>query len=118
MQFRVLLPIISIVIISLTAGCGNEEEPDQQEVYEVQGQFLSTAVDGHSVSVVHETIPEVMDAMRMSLRIDDPALAEELETGDPIQFEMVYDNGQWHIRNITPLPEDTELDLPEELMVQ
>jgi Cu/Ag efflux protein CusF len=70
---------------------------------------------GESISVVHETIPEVMNAMRMSLRIDDPDVAEGLETGDVIRFDMVRTEAGWYARNIEVLPPDTELDLPEDL---
>ncbi|MDG5767424.1 copper-binding protein [Balneolales bacterium ANBcel1] len=72
-------------------------------------------LQGESISVVHETIPDVMNAMRMSLRIDDESVADGLESGDIILFRMVQTDRGWYIRDIEPLPEDTELDLPPEL---
>ncbi len=112
---KIISSVIIFLLIVLLSACGNDEGPAEDEIYEVQGRYLSTSVDGESVSVIHETIPDVMEAMRMSLRIDDPAKVEELESGDIIRFEMFQDNGQWRIQNIEPLPEDTELDLPEDL---
>lgn len=115
MTQRTISSTIILLLIVLLSACGNDDSPAEDEVYEVQGRYLSTSVDGEFISVIHETIPDVMDAMRMSLRIDDPAKVEDLETGDIIRFEMFRDNGQWRIQNIEPLPEDTELDLPEDL---
>ncbi len=111
-----ILFLSSILFFQLT-GCGNgeEAEPEEEASYEVKGRYLSTSVDETSISVIHETIPDVMDAMRMSLRIDDLSEVEDLETGDHIEFDMVHTQQGWFIRNIEKLPEGTEPDLPEEL---
>ena len=97
------------------AACGDEAPKHSEEVYVVKGRYLSTDLRGESISVVHETIPGVMNAMRMSLRIDDPNVSDGLQTGDVIRFDMIRTGAGWYARNIEVLPPDTELDLPEEL---
>ncbi len=115
MNMRFLLLILVLTLPFAFTACGEQEPQAAEEVYEVRGRYLSTDMRGESISVVHETIPEVMNAMRMSLRIEEPAVAEGLETGDVIRFDMVRTQTGWHARNIEALPSGTELDLPENL---
>ena len=116
MNHKFLLPILLFAVLPFSfASCGNDEPAATEEVYEVRGRYLSTDMRGESISVVHETIPDVMMAMRMSLRIDDPTVSEGLETGDVIQFDMVRTQAGWYARNIEVLPPETELELPEHL---
>ncbi len=116
----ILLPFYFLLPLTVIS-CGDDEprragDHDRtEEVYEVRGRYLSTDLRGESISVVHETIPEVMNAMRMSLRIDDEAVAVGLQTGDIIGFDMVRTETGWFARNIEVLPPDTDLDLPEHL---
>lgn len=114
MQIK-LLPVFLITLL-LIAGCGNGSQEEEEEVYQVRGRYMSTQIGGESISVIHEEIPDVMHAMRMDFRIDDPSISEQLETGDVIEFEMVITEGNdRYARNIEKLPPDTELDLPEVL---
>ncbi|MEX0681760.1 MAG: copper-binding protein [Balneolales bacterium] len=96
-------------------GCSGEETQEIEEVYQVKGRYLSTDINGEYISVVHEAVPDVMHSMRMNMRIENASVAEGLETGDVIAFELFRTNAGWYIRNIEVLPPDTELDLAEEL---
>ncbi len=106
--------VLYLILILLLAGCGSETK-EEEEVYEVRGRYLSTQIGGESISVIHEAIPDVMHAMRMELRIDDPSVSERFQTGDIIAFEMVNTESGWYARNIEMLPPDTELELPDVL---
>jgi len=112
---RLLLFLLIAALPFSFMACGDEQPSPAEDVYEVQGRYLSTDMRGESISVVHETIPDVMNAMRMSLRIDSPTVAEGLQTGDVIRFEMVRTQAGWYARNLEVLPPETELDLPENL---
>lgn len=115
MNNRMPLILLMILLPLFGTACGSDEPAPELEAYEIKGRFLSTDMRGESISVVHETIPDVMNAMRMSLRIDNPMVAEGLETGDVIRFNMVRTEAGWYARDIEVLPPDTELNLPEEL---
>lgn len=108
----ILLPVLALSM----GACTNEDEATENaEVYEVRGRYLSSDIAGEYISVIHEEIPDVMQAMRMNLRIDDPGVAESLETGDIISFDMVRTERGWFARNIEILPDDAGIELPEEL---
>ncbi len=121
LPFRISLVSICLLMPLAYISCGNDEPRTTSEtgtdkdVYEVRGRYLSTDLRGESISVVHETVPDVMNAMRMSLRIDDASVAETLQTGDIIRFDMVRSEAGWFARNIELLSPDTELDLPDHL---
>ena len=121
LPFRISLVSICLLMPLAYISCGNDEPRTTSEtgtdkdVYEVRGRYLSTDLRGESISIVHETVPDVMNAMRMSLRIDDASVAETLQTGDIIRFDMVRSEAGWFARNIELLSPDTELDLPDHL---
>ena len=121
MMNRIHPLLISLMAISLMlAACGDRHEQHQhkhasEEAFDARGRYVSTDMRGESISVVHETVPDVMNAMRMSFRIDDESVAAGLVTGDIIRFDMVRTESGWYARNIEVLPPDTELDLPERL---
>lgn len=119
--YHFALMLICLVISSAVISCGDDQPRDTgdsgvtDEVYEARGRYLSTDLRGESISVIHETIPDVMNAMRMSLRIDDASVAETLQPGDLIRFDMVRTEAGWYARNIELLPPETELNLPDHL---
>ncbi len=110
---------LTVVILLLALGlmaCGSESETrDESASYDTRGIFLSLDADINVISVAHEDIPEVMNAMRMNLRIDSPELVSELEPGDKISFRLARVGMQWYARSIEALPPDTELELPDQL---
>lgn len=117
---RIPFVIVLPVLLLFAAACGDrqqngEHENGQEVTYEVKGRYLSTGMRGETISVIHETIPDVMNAMRMNFRLEDESEAEELATGDIIRFETLRTDAGWYARNIEILPPDTPLDLPEEL---
>lgn len=117
-------PVLSAALVMLfVASCGNDHEADHahdhaqadEMSHEVRGRYLSSGPGGEYITIVHETVPDVMNAMRMNFRIDDPAETAHLAPGDIVAFNMVNTETGWYARNITVLPADTELDLPERL---
>ncbi len=107
----------------LLSACGGEtetvpaeEQAAAEQAYEVRGFFMETDEANQIISILHEEIPDVMRAMRMRMILEDQEGAEGLERGDMISFTMVRIGNSWYVRNITQLPEDTELDIPENLL--
>ena len=102
----------------LFAGCGGSADdalppPDGEEVYsDVRGEFQAPATGGRDMIVHHDTIPDFMDPMLMTLPIDRPGSLDTLDTGTPIVFDMQVSGGNIQARNIRVLPDTVTLDLP------
>lgn len=122
MQKHTLFAVFALFFMISCSGDESRSTQESQPVYtdaidtyEVRGRYLSTNPEGTAVSIVHETVPDVMNAMRMNFRIDDASVAEPLRQGDIIAFDMVRTDRGWYARNIQVLPDDTQLDLPDNL---
>ncbi|MEM8601002.1 MAG: hypothetical protein AAGF99_13875, partial [Bacteroidota bacterium] len=75
------MPRLALVLVALAlAACRSDVSTDDPatsaESYTVHGLYEGTRFEGAAVSVTHEAIPGVMDAMRMTLVLDDPAEVE------------------------------------------
>ena len=90
------------------AGCSEREV---ETVYDVRGRYAGAAFNGQAIVVDHERIPGYMEAMRMTLKLDDPADLEGVEPGDNISFELVVTEEETYVRDLAVLPADTELQL-------
>lgn len=87
--------------------------PPDAEVYEdVRGAFQAPATGGRDMIVHHESIPDVMDAMLMTVPVDRPGSLDTLATGTPITFDLHMSNTAIQARNIRVLPDTVTLDLP------
>lgn len=99
-------------------GCGSSDPdthppPPDAEVYEdVRGAFQAPATGGRDMIVHHEPIPDVMDAMLMTVPVDRPGSLDTLDTGTPITFDLHVGNTAIQARNIHVLPDTTTLNLP------
>lgn len=100
---------------SLIVGCAERPaETDETGVsFTVRGLYIGTAYDSAAAVVSHEAIPGFMDAMRMPLRVDDPALLRGLSEGDKIRFHLADRGEGYRIDHIDLLPPDTPLVLAE-----
>lgn len=90
----------------LLAGCS-----DEQTVYEVRGVYQGPAHGGQAVRMDHEAIEGLMEAMTMTFRVKDPRVLDGLDRGDKVTFTLVATATGTFIERISPLPDDTPLEL-------
>ena len=83
------------------------------ELHSVRGEVVRVEEGNRALEVDHEAIPGVMDAMRMTVPLLEPAQAPELSPGDKIRFELYLSRGTGRIGEIEKLPESTELELSD-----
>lgn len=112
--------ICSLVALFLLTTCSSDESSEIEKStdnpsYQVKGRFLSLNTEGPFISVVHEAIPDVMNAMRMNMNIKHIEDAADLSRGDIISFTLNREGMSWYATDIKLLPKDTELNLPENL---
>jgi protein SCO1/2 len=92
----------------LLSACGAGDETVQ---HSVRGEVARVADGGRSLVIDHEAIPGYMDAMRMTLPVQDAAQSQGLEAGDRIRFELFVSGRGARIGRVEKLPADTALDL-------
>ncbi len=54
------------------------------------------------VTIDHEEIPGMMDAMTMTFDVADPASLDGLEPGAEVDFELIYEGGRYTVTEIAP----------------
>ncbi len=120
MRLLSLLPLVCL----LAAGCSERPgsaEPgqdadlpgDPSASFTVRGLYLGAAYGGAAAVVSHEAIPGFMDAMRMPIRVADPAELAGLSEGDKIQFRLADEGSGYRIHRIERLPPETALELAD-----
>src|SRR4051812_31622081 len=74
----------------LVAGCQQPAVPKSNE-YDVRGKVVTVAADGKTITLDHEEIPGLMEAMTMPFPVADPKLVEGLQPGDRVQGRVRLD---------------------------
>ncbi|MEM6783402.1 MAG: copper-binding protein [Bacteroidota bacterium] len=113
------MPRLALLFVALAlVACGSDTSTDNPALsadsYTVRGLYEGTRFEGAAVSVVHEAIPGVMDAMRMSLVLDDPAEVDGLAIGTKVGFTVTVGD-RLVASDFEALPDTTTLDLPDGL---
>lgn len=78
-------------------------EPAGPEYYEAQGTVTAIDPDTSSVTIDHEAIPGLMDAMEMSYTAADAGLLEGIEVGTTVRFRLAVENGNYTLEEIEPV---------------
>lgn len=60
-----------------------------EQVFHVKGVVRSLEADGKTVVIEHEDIPGFMPSMTMPFTVKELALLRGLNTGDPVQFDLI-----------------------------
>jgi protein SCO1/2 len=97
--------------VALLIGCGETEAPPEP-AYPTRGVYVGPQYGGQAAVIAHEAIPGTMEAMRMTFRLDDPAVLDTLRPGDKLAFDLVDTERGYAARNLERLPDTTTLVLP------
>ncbi len=99
--------ITGILLLFILGGCGGKDV----RTYEVRGRVVGPAFGGEAVIIDHESIPGYMDAMRMTLKLKDPALLDGIQPGDIVRFRLVVETSDTYIDQLERLAPETQLEL-------
>ena len=95
------------------AACGGsgEENALPDEVYGVRGIYEGPRFEGAAVSVNHEAVPGLMDAMQMDFRLADTASVAHLAPGQKVRFHVAITPDGARAFGFERLPDGTRLQL-------
>jgi len=95
-QHRVAVLALCLLAVgsSLLVGChGNTQNaqsaPTDMKSYDLRGKIVSVDAAGGTVTVDHEAIVGLMDAMTMNYKLKDKNVASELHPGDRITAKLL-----------------------------
>ena len=110
----IMLSALVLLVSSCSSNPPAEEapvEPTIQSVHAARGVIEAIDEESARLTIAHEEMPDFMDAMTMPFEVGDTAEIAGLSVGDKIAFELVMATTKSFIRDIQPLPADTELTL-------
>jgi protein SCO1/2 len=92
---RILLASALLALTAL-ASCHSGSKPEVQgsaapsfKIYHLRGKVVSTNPAAGEVTLNHEAIPGLMDAMTMPFKLKDPGILGELHPGDTITADLL-----------------------------
>ncbi len=96
---RVVPCLLGALLAATLAGChpgtpnssGTDAAQSQQKGYHLRGKIVSTNPAAAQVTVDHQAIPGLMDAMTMPYKVLDPSTLAELHPGDLITARVLVD---------------------------
>lgn len=98
---------LSIALLFGLAACATPEPG-----HDVRGVYRGPASTQGAVTIDHEAIPGVMDAMTMDFAFTDTAGLGALRPGDKIRFRLTMpDGGAFRVDGLERLPDTTQLTL-------
>jgi protein SCO1/2 len=80
--------IALIIALLFTLSC-RRRASGPEERYPIKGKVVSVDKRGSTVSIAHEDIPGLMDAMTMAFDLKDRRLLDQLAPGDRVQATLV-----------------------------
>ena len=107
-----LLKTFAIVSIAMLASCSKQEQVAAGDTTQAsaatvksgQGLAVVRAIDttGKTITLAHNTIPNIMDAMTMDYPVADPAMLHAVAVGDSVSFTLEdRGDGSYLVTNIT-----------------
>jgi protein SCO1/2 len=93
MRRLLAFPLLALIVL---AGCHSGQKPPTQpsaalnyKVYHLRGKVVSTDAARGEVTVNHEAIPGLMEAMTMPYKLKDASILGELHPGDMITADVL-----------------------------
>ncbi len=85
---RKWLGLVLLAAGLVAVGCAREPEQAEPPSWRVKGKVVSIEAAGKRVTVAHEAIPGLMDAMTMAFAVESETLLEGLSEGDAVEFVL------------------------------
>jgi protein SCO1 len=96
---RNLTGIVLAAVVAIVMGCDQVSTPVER-LYDITGKVV--AIDAHksSVTLDHDDIPGLMQAMTMEFAIPDPKVLNGIAIGDSVRGRIRKDEGGYVLRSL------------------
>ena len=97
--FLLLVPLVSLL------AC--EKEPSPQ-TFQAHGIVEAVEAEQGSIVIVHDEIPDFMQAMAMTFKVPHPIMLKDIQPGDEVNFSLMLARDGVYLMTIEPGPEKAD----------
>jgi Cu/Ag efflux protein CusF len=69
----------------------------------VEGQVVAVRDDRKAVTIDHKEIPNLMKAMKMEFKVNNPSVLEGIQPGDNVQGRLKVDGSEYTVTSLKEL---------------
>ena len=80
--------VAMVVALAALAGCQGEVQAPARPSWTAKGKIVALDAEQTSVTIDHQNISGLMDAMTMAFAVDDAAVLEGIAEGDAVEFVL------------------------------
>jgi protein SCO1 len=95
-KLTVIVLAMAVVVVS---GCSTSPAPAER-LYDVKGKVVAVDAQKSSVTLDHEDIPGLMQAMTMEFTVPDRAVLNGIAIGDSVRGRIRKDEGGYVLRSL------------------
>lgn len=96
---RRLTGIVLAVVVAIVIGCGKNHAPAER-LYDIKGKVVAVDAQKSSVTLDHDDIPGLMQAMTMEFAVPDPKVLAGIAVGDSVRGRIRKDEGGYVLRSL------------------
>ena len=97
-----------VVLLALIPFSGCRRDTANAKRYDLTGKVMTVEKDKHLVTVSHEEIKGLMDAMTMAFMVRDEWVFDQAASGDQITATLVVDQTESWLENVVIVKSNTE----------
>lgn len=104
--FAIVLAASLGVLVPLSVGCdqrateGTKAKNEIRTDYPIKGDVVAVGDDRATVTLDHEEIPDVMKAMKMKYKVEDPKVLDGIDEGDKVEGRLKVDGKDYVITSL------------------
>ena len=102
------LVISLVLLLALTAFSGCRRDTSNAKRFEFKGKVMTVEKDKHLVTVSHEEVKGLMDAMTMPFMVRDEWVFDQAATGDQITATLVVEETESWLENVVIIKSNAE----------
>jgi protein SCO1/2 len=99
---KTLLSTSALLLIAavVVAGCQKTADAPQAKAYDVNGKVVAVDIERRTVTLNHEDIPGLMQAMEMEFKVANPQVLENVAAGDRVHGQLEVRSGDYVITGL------------------
>jgi protein SCO1/2 len=88
-----------VFVVAIVIGCGKTPAPAER-LYDVKGKVVAVDAQKPSVTLDHDDIPGLMQAMTMEFAVRDAKVLAGIAVGDSVRGRIRKDDGGYVLRSL------------------